>query len=1744
MTDSKLKENQQLDSKIDADYISFAELLTKWRSEESVGTDDVLSMCLPLLEQVVDIHDKGLVAPLNGIDFLNVSLGHLWFANSNALESQTNITGIKKLQKSSSLSQLDITAQYRETENEKWPVAQYENELIAKRTEEQPRQAYYPDYISWEENAYHHDALSDVYVLGLILGSLASRLDLSDDEELKIFVDARTNLTKLNPRLHPVVAQLIEKMTELDRHKRPQDLRTVIQALKHYRDQEIEDSGDAHIVLSEKDDRKQQRKFIQQHLRNKLFEVSRRNRLLYFRETGLSANLTVGSVPHVLEYSSIRPEQLLFTNQEFCKQLGKDKPISMSRWLKFEDYPFLPSSLDKIRLQAQRDIKEYGFSQLRIVLAFLRWHNLKDAPEERIHSPLILVPATLKKKKGVKDSFILESHADQAEINPALRHHLQQLYNIKLPERIDAGNIDAIRELHTDLERQLQVSAKGVELALVETPRIQLIHRSARRKLDDFRRRQRKTGRGFKDYSGLNYSYSRNNYEPLGVQVFDRDIRTANAPSREMLEDETHPRIFEHMTEVNEPSDGNSKQIQKSFYAIDQGSSGGPNDWEVDLCSVTLANFNYRKMTLVQDYSELIESDSSNTQDNQNINFDTLFSDQAKQQFQPLESIDHAENFLVLPADPSQQEAVLRASTSQSYVIQGPPGTGKSQTITNLIADYVAREKAVLFVCEKRAALDVVFHRLKQVGLGDACTIIHDSQEDKKAFIHELKGIYESWLHDGPDNQLCITRENLIEKLRTHLDELKKFSDVMQSPPQGNSQSLRELIEHWISAGAHHIDISSQQRAQLPSWTEFHSLHDKLQQIRDALKSAGYEGILARSPVRYLKGDLATDTNLVGHLEQAIPRALTALGEAKKVEQGVISLLKLDSWILSELEEVTTYCRSIMGLALAEKLQLLDADATQSIRLSKALDKLHEIESRSTKLNEKASGWLNEPQADVVDESLEIAKKYEGRFFAFLSGAWRSVKRLIANDFEGQSKGAVDTLKKLHKAHLARQEVNKQKLKIEDNFGLQELDELRPHLYRAWHDRSELSAIQRDVIDQCITENENTSLNDISREVLLLARNHSSLNRVEEELSDIFTSYKNASLEQLIQVLEALSENIDQSYEFVDLLADLDQAGDNLSSSLRSINLPLEQLEVAILDETIQRSLKRNNALRRFDSERLTTLVGEINQSLDQLRDINGRFALNVCQTGFHNNLARVNQSAAGTSQEEKDWRRDYNRGRKILEREFEKTRAYKSIRELFAADSGEVLRNIKPVWLMSPLSVADVLPLNENLFDVVIFDEASQIPLEDAIPSLYRSKQTIVVGDEMQLPPTIFFNSQKNDDEAEELAELYLHDLNADSFLNRASGALPTTMLSWHYRSRHESLIGFCNQAFYTGNLQTIPSVADLHPQASIRIQSNNEIANNIETIFNRPISYHQLENSPYESQRNPGEAKYIAQLIREILNRESAMSIGVVAFSQAQQDEIERAIAVLAQQDKQFQTKLDLEEEREEDGQFVGLFVKNLENVQGDERDIIILSVCYGPGPSGKMIMNFGPINQNGGEKRLNVIFSRAKQHMVVVTSIEDTQITNTYNDGANALRQYLRYARAVSEGDSKGMQAALVEYGYYEKGKGKTLPGQAIIDQLESSLRAHHLVVEKNYGQSDLRCHLAVREQGDQNYRLAIMIDDNEHYAIEDITTRYTTHPGILSAFGWQVITVLAKDWHRDPDVVIERIIKSLAETATVQ
>src|ERR1051325_9282738 len=296
-------------------------------------------------------------------------------------------------------------------------------------------------------------------------------------------------------------------MTELNRHKRAPDLAQVISRLENYREQTAELDfnrleGFKESGLADK------RRLIQAHLRDRLFEISRRNRLLYFKPTLQTLNLTVASVPLVLDYRNIKLEQLFVWHGELAGILTEGAPMSLGKYLRFEDAPYIPGVLDKIISEARRDRAEFGFAQLRLVLCFLRWNNLKEAPKERIHSPLLLLPFELPKKKGVRDNYVLDPTSSEAEVNPALRHYLKELYNLTLPELVNLKET-SLDQFYESLKAQIQSSEPGVTLNKIDRPQIEIIHEKARQRVDQYRRRMKLQARRARARPKPEYSYER-----------------------------------------------------------------------------------------------------------------------------------------------------------------------------------------------------------------------------------------------------------------------------------------------------------------------------------------------------------------------------------------------------------------------------------------------------------------------------------------------------------------------------------------------------------------------------------------------------------------------------------------------------------------------------------------------------------------------------------------------------------------------------------------------------------------------------------------------------------------------------------------------------------------------------------------------------------------------------------------------------------------------------------------------------------------------------------------------------------------------------------------------------------------------------------------------------------------------------------------------------------------------------------
>ncbi len=546
-----------------------------------------------------------------------------------------------------------------------------------------------PGYVSWEHRLENHDALTDVFSLGMLLASFLCGLDFTDPDDLAMFASNRGNLFALHSRLHPVLAALLVDMTELDRHRRARDLPSLVRRLETYRDQSVHpDLGKAMDAAAGVATR---RTVIQSHLRDRLFEISRRNRLIYFKGSQGTLNLTVASVPLVLDLRSVQLEQLFVWHPALAAEMTDGKPMGLGKYLRFEDQPYLPSALDKIMSEARRDRAEYGFAQLRLVPCFLHWHNLKEAPEERIVSPLLLLPVELTKRKGVRDQYVLTPTTSEAEINPVLRHHLRQLYDLALPASIDLRET-TLEAFHEQLGAQIKASEPGVTLRRVDRPQIELIHERARQRLDQFRRRQ-KLRKPAHPAASFDYSYERDNPRPLGLQIFQNKVRPPPLPLRGTAGAPPRPRLPHAVAEG-----GAGSETGRKAFALREDSTGNRYTWDFDLCSVTLGNFNYRKMTLVRDYAHLIDSDLVSDAFDGVFSLDPKIVDENAAPALPLN-----DRWLVVPGDATQASAIARARTGRSYIIQGPPGTGKSQTITNLIADYVARrETGVVRVREAR----------------------------------------------------------------------------------------------------------------------------------------------------------------------------------------------------------------------------------------------------------------------------------------------------------------------------------------------------------------------------------------------------------------------------------------------------------------------------------------------------------------------------------------------------------------------------------------------------------------------------------------------------------------------------------------------------------------------------------------------------------------------------------------------------------------------------------------------------------------------------------------------------------------------------------------------------------------------------------------------------------------------------------------------------------------------------------
>ncbi|HWB01515.1 MAG TPA: AAA domain-containing protein, partial [Verrucomicrobiales bacterium] len=979
---------------------------------------------------------------------------------------------------------------------------------------------------------------------------------------------------------------------------------------------------------------------------------------------------------------------------------------------------------------------------------------------------------------------------------------------------------------------------------------------------------------------------------------------------------------------------------------------------------------------------------------------------------------DFASEWLVSSADPCQANAVLAAREAKALVVHGPPGTGKSQTITNMIADHLARRQRVLFVCDKRTALDVVKYRLDAVGLGDFCGVVHDPGADRKDFYMGLRGQLENLadapVPDDPRSQLSSVNQQLAA---VHT-ELERCRQKLHQSPDGKAQSFHDLLGTWLALGS---------RADLPQVTPDAGIttesagaaHTTLEEIARRAESAGYPN----NPLRGLHGIPLSDLLMrsssdvratFSALHDAALAADAARPGAESQLDGARSFAEQESSLraaaaaLRELAAAPDQEAAQQALRLPEPTRKNLAGELESAR--PLMEQLSQPMDRSLLTSARSAGVLTLPSVNQHLSSLGAWEAVAGSFFKRLfagktkQAAAVSLTPLGLNLSEGV--GAARAFYAAAKARLLLADLAG-RITGDSNTALPEDSELSGRLQSAliaWkaiaacamagRPKTSLAADQWEP-NAAALEAEAAWAAALEKLRGLVVSSHLFNKEAPALLSQRWTGGESAakataawmdaapSLEHMVRLSTALEQ----------LPAPLRAGADSLALQGATSEEMHDAFAKIATENALRSRLQSDTELMAIDGDRIeaafNTFLTLSRKKMELVKNA-------IRHTWLTHQRDRL-LSSTGTQ---------LNRhGSSLRQRLYVKGKKALKLRQMLAtgesAEGGDPIYDLCPVWMASPSTVAQIFP-RSAIFDVVIFDEASQCRLEEALPVLLRGQRVVIAGDQKQLPPTRFFEtalSDSSDSDAETAEELfYQQQSGAEDLLTAALNLdVREAYLDVHYRSRNESLIGFSNEHYYGSRLQPIPG----HPRNK---------------ALDTPIRLHRV-NGVYEDRANVMEAEAAASLVADLLSEAEPPSIGLACFNLTQRDAILDALEAKCEADEIFARRLEIARKRKGRDSFEGLFVKNLENVQGDERDVMIISTTFGPDPGGKFRRNFGVLSQMDGGRRLNVLVTRARSAIHVLTSIPVSEYSaveqtppGTIPNGRLQLYAYLRYAEAL--------------------------------------------------------------------------------------------------------------------------------------
>lgn len=1313
--------------------------------------------------------------------------------------------------------------------------------------------------------------------------------------------------------------------------------------------------------------------------RQRLLDLTLRNRLLHYRPSSLRSIRVIGELPaEIYDALVLREKALEFRGT--AKAVNHDDTwaaqtiVEAQHTDRFLQTPYdneaLAKKLFRVYHEGRSAVEEQGYTVAHLALGFLEWFESEDSDPPR-RAPLILIPAEL--------------------------------------ERVRAGDFSKVRWTGEDVFANVSLAAKlvdyGVSLPPFEAPE-----------------------------------------EKSGIDAWLQ--RVVEAIARK-------PR------------------------------------WRV-LSELTLDFFSFTKFVMFKDLDPATWPDERKPHDH--LLLQTLFHPSGYADVPGFDANDidakltARDLWHVMDADPSQIAAIEDVKAGRNLVVQGPPGTGKSQTITNLIAETLAAGRTVLFVSEKMAALEVVKSRLDAAGLGPFCLELHSRKSNKKAVLAELQRSLETKpLAALPESD---EHELLRNDLNRYARELGTPLGAWQRTPW-QLFGMREAALAQLDAFPPPPPIAN---AAAIGDADVAAAENALRELAYILPSVHP---LAAHPWR-----ASTRSAMVPQDEPELRSHLARAHETTRAVIDAAAALARESGV-QEPASLADVARAVRASeVIADAGAPTEAALLLSSEWNAANPAAAELVARVEAVQRERAVLAKTFREDAIEPSIAADLHEFGmlatRFLRVLNGRYRALRRRLASLYIANAPKPQQMIAGL--SRLAEHQSVRDALRGDPRgrgfFGARWLA-----------DRSDCAALRR-FAEWIVVFRRELVANALTRRAVEIASariDASSIRSRIDALHPASASCREAlraltqelGVEEVPDTFTNIAAQIEQWQEQLPLLfrwTQCNAARETLRGTAAAALEPYVMSDAIDADRLIAffRLALAESLLRVAFTARpaLGHFIGELHEKkIARFRELDAALvAIHRARLSRRLHASRP-QIGGGASP---------NSEAGILLGEIHRRRGHMPIRRLLTK-AGALIQRIKPCFLMSPLSIAQFLDPRNPPFDLIVFDEASQVRPEDALGAFLRGSQIVVMGDTQQLPPTSFFDHLAAGDETQEDADAAAM-TDVESILHQCARSFPAKTLQWHYRSRHESLIAISNLYFYENKLRIYPSAIDRSDELGLH-------------FVHVPRSAYDLGRS----RTNRVEAQIVAAAALDHFRRFPDKTLGIGTFNIQQQQAIQEELELQLRAHPEMEPAIARAREP--------LFVKNLETIQGDERDTILISLGYGRDASGKLSLNFGPINREGGERRLNVLISRARERCVVFANFtaQDLVLDTTNAKGLFALKAFLEFAqtRRMAMHDAADDEEA-----------------SAFDDAVARVLEENGCIVRRRVGCAGFRVDLAVVDPEEPGrYLLGIECDGAKYCEARVARDRDRLRQQMLEQLGWSIHRVWSADWYRDRDGTIARLLHAV-------